>query len=70
MKHETLKHPVRCGNSGAWHGNIGGRRGVSGDCSVGIKLHRCVTELLILELWVFFPDLNQKKKMQQSGEMY
>ena len=48
MNTQTLA--VRCGD-------IGDRRGVSGDCAELVELRACVTELLILEKWVFFPDL-------------
>ena len=33
------------------------RRRVFGDYGVGISLRRCVTELLITQLWVLFPNL-------------
>ena len=33
------------------------RRRVFCDCGVGITLRRCVTELLIMEIWVLFPNL-------------
>ena len=58
---------ARCGDVGARRGDVRNRtellaiywRGVTddiGDCGVGVT-PRCVTELLIMEICVLFPDL-------------
>ena len=66
--HETLT--IRCDNIGAWrgdigaqHGNIGAEFRVISAIAVLVLLCTCVTEFLIMKIWVLFPDLSGKRQV-------